>query len=114
MDPQSIQNAPMIFRVLWTSSIVSAFIDNIPFAAALIPVLTDLESQDGGAVYPLWWALAPGTGLGGNGMIIGSSANLVAIGLAQARGVKIGFMDFEDWNGHLTSHNWTGEPDTPR
>jgi Na+/H+ antiporter NhaD/arsenite permease-like protein len=80
--------------VLWISSLTSAFIDNIPFAAAFIPVLTDLGSQYGGSVYPLWWALATGTGLGGNGTIIGASANVIATGLAQARGVKITFMEF--------------------
>jgi Na+/H+ antiporter NhaD/arsenite permease-like protein len=83
-----------VSAVLWISSIVSAFIDNIPFAAALIPVLTDLGSQYGVGVHPLWWALAAGTGLGGNGTIIGSSANLIATGLAQARGVRIGFLEF--------------------
>jgi Na+/H+ antiporter NhaD/arsenite permease-like protein len=80
--------------VLWVSSFTSAFIDNIPFAAAFIPVLTDLGSQYGASVYPLWWSLAAGTGLGGNGTMIGASANVIATGLAQARGVKIGFVEF--------------------
>jgi Na+/H+ antiporter NhaD/arsenite permease-like protein len=81
--------------VLWVSSLTSAFIDNIPFAAAFIPVLTSLGTHYGQAsVYPLWWALSAGTGLGGNGTIIGSSANVIATGLAQARGVKIKFTEF--------------------
>jgi Na+/H+ antiporter NhaD/arsenite permease-like protein len=81
--------------VLWVSSLTSAFIDNIPFAAAFIPVLTSLGTHYGQAsVYPLWWALSAGTGLGGNGTIIGSSANVIATGLAQARGVKIKFLEF--------------------
>jgi Na+/H+ antiporter NhaD/arsenite permease-like protein len=81
--------------VLWVSSLTSAFIDNIPFAAAFIPVLTSLGTHYGQAsVYPLWWALSAGTGLGGNGTIIGSSANVIATGLAQARGVKIKFVEF--------------------
>lgn len=79
--------------ILWISSIGSAFIDNIPFAAALIPVLTDL-GRSGLNVYPLWWALSAGTGLGGNGTIIGASANVIATGIAQARGVKISFREF--------------------
>jgi Na+/H+ antiporter NhaD/arsenite permease-like protein len=79
--------------VLWVSSLTSAFIDNIPFAAAFIPVLSDLGSS-GANVYPLWWALAAGTGVGGNGTIIGASANVIAIGVAQARGVKISFTEF--------------------
>ena len=80
--------------VLWISSLISAFIDNIPFTASFIPVLTDLGSLSGVNVYPLWWALSAGAGLGGNGTIIGASANVIATGLAQARGVKITFMEF--------------------
>jgi Na+/H+ antiporter NhaD/arsenite permease-like protein len=82
-----------ITAILWISSLGSAFIDNIPFAAALIPVLTDL-SRSGVTVYPLWWALSAGTGLGGNGTIVGASANVIATGIAQARGVKITFIEF--------------------
>ena len=78
---------------LWISSIGSAFIDNIPFAAAFIPVLTEL-GRSGLNVYPLWWALSAGTGLGGNGTIIGASANVIATGIARARGVKISFAEF--------------------
>jgi len=80
--------------VLWISSLISAFIDNIPFTASFIPVLTDLGRLSGVNVYPLWWALSAGAGLGGNGTIIGASANVIATGLAQARGVKITFMEF--------------------
>ncbi len=83
-----------VTAVLWIFSLASAFINNIPFAAAFIPVLTDLGSRSGTAVYPLWWALSAGTGLGGNGTIIGASANVIATGLAQARGVKITFVEF--------------------
>jgi len=80
--------------VLWISSLISAVIDNIPFTASFIPVLTDLGRLSGVNVYPLWWALSAGAGLGGNGTIIGASANVIATGLAQARGVKITFMEF--------------------
>jgi Na+/H+ antiporter NhaD/arsenite permease-like protein len=79
--------------VLWISSFSSALIDNIPFSAAFIPVLGDL-GRSGVNVYPLWWALSAGTGLGGNGTIIGASANVIAAGIAQARGVKIAFVEF--------------------
>jgi Na+/H+ antiporter NhaD/arsenite permease-like protein len=82
-----------ITLVLWVSSLTSAFIDNIPFAAAFIPVLSEL-GRSGVNVYPLWWALAAGTGFGGNGTMIGASANVIAIGVAQARGVKISFAEF--------------------
>jgi Na+/H+ antiporter NhaD/arsenite permease-like protein len=83
-----------VSAVLWISSLTSAFIDNIPFTASFIPVLTDLGKLSEVSVYPLWWALSAGAGLGGNGTIIGASANVIATGLAQARGVKITFMDF--------------------
>jgi Na+/H+ antiporter NhaD/arsenite permease-like protein len=83
-----------VSTVLWISSLTSAFIDNIPFTASFIPVLTDLGNLSGVSVYPLWWALSAGAGLGGNGTIIGASANVIATGLAQARGVKITFMEF--------------------
>lgn len=83
-----------VSAVLWISSLASAFVDNIPFTAAFIPVLTDLGSHSAAAVYPLWWALSAGTGLGGNGTIIGASANVIATGMAQARGVKITFVEF--------------------
>jgi len=83
-----------VSAVLWISSLTSAFIDNIPFTASFIPVLTDLGKLSEVSVYPLWWALSAGAGLGGNGTIIGASANVIATGLAQARGVKITFMEF--------------------
>jgi len=83
-----------ISAILWVFSLISAFINNIPFAAAFIPVLKSLESGSGLNVYPFWWALAAGTGLGGNGTIIGASSNVIATGLAQARGVKITFAEF--------------------
>jgi len=88
-------NVPLgVSTVLWVSSLASAFIDNIPFTAAFIPVLVDLGNLSGANVYPLWWALSAGTGLGGNGTIIGASATVIATGLAQARGVKITFVEF--------------------
>jgi len=90
----SANKALGLTAILWIFSLTSAFINNIPFAAAFIPVLTDLGSRSGVAVYPFWWALAAGTGLGGNGTIIGASANVIATGLAQARGVKVTFMEF--------------------
>lgn len=80
--------------ILWVISLMSAFVNNIPFAAAFIPVLKSLEAGSGLNVYPFWWALAAGTGLGGNGTIIGASSNVIAIGLAKARGVRITFFEF--------------------
>ena len=73
--------------ILWSSAIVSAFIDNIPFVATMIPLIKDLAPAFGGeqAIMPLWWALSLGACLGGNGTLIGASANLVVAGLRRPR-----------------------------
>ena len=79
--------------LLWGGAIFSAFIDNIPFVATMIPVVQDL-----GATFPnlgpLWWSLALGACLGGNGSLVGASANLVVVGIAEKSGYKIRFLDF--------------------
>jgi Na+/H+ antiporter NhaD/arsenite permease-like protein len=79
---------------LWLISLTSALIMNIPFAAAFIPVLKDMGSNSGLNVHPFWWALAAGTGMGGNGTAIGASSNVIAIGIAKAKGVRITFFEF--------------------
>lgn len=68
--------------LLWVVAIASAFIDNIPITIALIPVILDLAST-GINPNPLWWALAFGAGFGGNGTIIGSTANVVVVSLSE-------------------------------
>lgn len=68
--------------VLWVGAIISAVINNIPFMAALIPMIQSMEA-DGVNVTPLWWALAVGVGLGGNGTHIGASANMVVLSLSE-------------------------------
>jgi Na+/H+ antiporter NhaD/arsenite permease-like protein len=68
--------------VLWLAAIASSLVDNIPITIAIIPVIQHLESQ-GVQVMPLWWALAFGAGFGGNGTIIGSTANVVAVQLTK-------------------------------
>jgi Na+/H+ antiporter NhaD/arsenite permease-like protein len=75
---------PMIFGVvlLWFSAGLSAFVDNVPITIALIPVLQGMEAH-GVDVQPLWWALAFGAGFGGNGTIIGSTANIVVASLSE-------------------------------
>lgn len=89
------------FLIIWMSAIASAFVDNIPFAVTMIPLITvlnqngDIASAYGGfAISPLWWALALGVGLGGNGTLIGSSAGVVASGLAEKAGHPISFNRF--------------------
>jgi Na+/H+ antiporter NhaD/arsenite permease-like protein len=82
--------------ILWSSAIVSAFIDNIPFVATMIPLIKNLAPAFGGeqAIMPLWWALSLGACLGGNGTLIGASANLVVAGLAERAGTHFRFLEY--------------------
>jgi Na+/H+ antiporter NhaD/arsenite permease-like protein len=89
------------FMIIWVSAIASAFVDNIPFAATMIPLISTLSQNEsisaafgGFAINPLWWALALGAGLGGNGTVIGSSAGIIAVGLAEKQGYTITFNRF--------------------
>ncbi|MCB1966665.1 MAG: anion permease, partial [Candidatus Accumulibacter sp.] len=68
--------------LLWGSALLSAAIDNIPFTAAMIPILLSMETQ-GLNVTPLWWCLAMGVGMGGNGTHIGSTANVFIVTLSE-------------------------------
>ncbi|WP_305856119.1 ArsB/NhaD family transporter [Balneatrix alpica] len=68
--------------LMWVAAILSAMIDNIPFTAAMIPILLGVEAQ-GVNVTPLWWALAIGVGMGGNGTHIGSTANVYIVTLSE-------------------------------
>jgi Na+/H+ antiporter NhaD and related arsenite permeases len=68
--------------LMWAAAILSAAIDNIPFTAAMIPILLGMEAQ-GVNVTPLWWALAAGAGLGGNGTHIGASANVFVVSISE-------------------------------
>lgn len=77
--------------ILWVSAIASAFIDNIPFVATMIPLILQMGEMSTIDVLPLWWALSLGACLGGNGTAIGASANVVAIGMAEREGYKITF-----------------------
>lgn len=82
--------------ILWVSAIASALIDNIPFVATMIPLIKGMAPSFGGpdALVPLWWALALGACLGGNGSLIGASANLIVAGFAQRAGHPIVFLVF--------------------
>lgn len=80
--------------ILWVSAIASAFIDNIPFVATMIPMIKDMGAISGMDLNPIWWALSLGACLGGNGTIIGASANVIAIGMAEEHGHKISFAKF--------------------
>lgn len=80
--------------ILWLSAIASAFIDNIPFVATMIPLIQSMGQLGGIDVGPLWWALSLGACLGGNGTLIGASANVVVAGIAEEKGFPISFIDF--------------------
>ncbi|MPN39284.1 putative transporter [bioreactor metagenome] len=76
--------------ILWISAIISSFLDNIPFVATLIPLILTMESQ-GMNVMPLWWATSLGACLGGNGTLIGASANVVLANIGEKHGYDISF-----------------------
>ncbi len=80
--------------ILWVSAFASAIVDNIPFVAAMIPLLKDVGAMSGMPMDPLWWSLALGACLGGNGSLIGASANVVVAGIAERHGLKITFWGF--------------------
>ncbi|MCT8976550.1 ArsB/NhaD family transporter [Clostridium sp. CX1] len=80
--------------ILWVSAIASAFVDNIPFVATMIPMIQDMGTISGMNLTPLWWALSLGACLGGNGTIIGASANVIATGMAADRGYRISFKNY--------------------
>lgn len=89
---------PTAMLILWLSGIASAFVDNIPFVATMIPLIKDMGQlmgiTDPTVLNVLWWALSLGACLGGNGTIIGASANVVVIGMAEKRGASITFMNY--------------------
>lgn len=84
----------MMLVILWASGIISAILDNIPFCATMIPVIQTIEATGEIDVIPLWWALSLGACLGGNGTLIGASANVVLCSIAGKNGHPISFMEF--------------------
>ena len=80
--------------ILWVAAIMSAFVDNIPFTATMLPIVAYLTKVIPGSENTLWWALAVGACFGGNGTIIGASANVVTMGIAESKGYRISFGGF--------------------
>ena len=80
--------------ILWMSAFASAFIDNIPFVATLIPLIQDMGQMGLSNLDPMWWSLALGACLGGNGTLIGASANVVVASMSAQRGRPISFLGF--------------------
>lgn len=94
----NVQNS--VYTILGVSAIFSAMVDNIPFVATMIPTLKAMEESLGGreAMMPLWWALSLGACLGGNGTLIGASANVIVAGIAAKEGRPISFTRFLIWS----------------
>jgi Na+/H+ antiporter NhaD/arsenite permease-like protein len=81
------------YAILWASAVLSAIVDNIPFVATMIPLIKSMAASYGGPdkIEPLWWCLSLGACLGGNGTLIGASANLTVAGIAERNGIRFGF-----------------------
>jgi Na+/H+ antiporter NhaD/arsenite permease-like protein len=84
------------YAILWASALLSAVVDNIPFVATMIPLVKSMAPAFGGAerIVPLWWCLSLGACLGGNGALIGASANLTVAGLAERNGIAFRFSTY--------------------
>ena len=79
--------------ILWVSALLSAILNNIPFVATMIPIIIALGAS-GMDVFPLWWALSLGVCLGGNGTLVGASANVVMTAISEREGYPISFRHF--------------------
>lgn len=90
IDATAGQPILMVIVILWLSAIVSSFLDNIPFVATLIPLIIAM-GKSGINISPLWWAVSLGACLGGNGTLIGASANIVLANIGARNGHKISF-----------------------
>lgn len=107
--------------ICWASGLLSALIDNIPFVAVAIPIIARLVPELAGDSLVLWWALSLGACLGGNGTIIGASANVTAVGLAERGGTRVSFREYAAFaapmtvgtlviaSGYLALHVYLGE-----
>lgn len=80
--------------VLWVAAILSSILDNVPFVATMIPLLQNMEQLTGVQAPVLWWALAAGACLGGNGTLIGASCNVIIGGMLEKRNHKINFLQY--------------------
>jgi len=83
-DPNNLLMTGLM--LMWAAAFLSAIVDNIPFTVTMIPIILGLESS-GVNIAPLWWALALGVGLGGNGSHIGATANIIAVSESEKSGM---------------------------
>jgi Na+/H+ antiporter NhaD/arsenite permease-like protein len=88
--------ATTALAILWASAVLSAIVDNIPFVATMIPLIKAMAPTFGGpeGLMPLWWSLSLGACFGGNGTLIGASANLTVAGIAERNGVPFRFLTY--------------------
>jgi len=87
--------ALLILIVLWSAGMLSMIVDNIPFVTVMIPIIFNMQEKiTDPHIGLLWWALVLGACLGGNGTIIGASANVIGVDLAKKSGVKITFLSY--------------------
>jgi Na+/H+ antiporter NhaD/arsenite permease-like protein len=84
------------YAILWASAVLSSIVDNIPFVATMIPLIKSMAPALGGPekIEPLWWCLSLGACLGGNGTLIGASANLTVAGIGDRNGVPFRFATY--------------------
>jgi len=96
LDLTHNQARPTSMAILWLSGVLSAFIDNVPFVATMIPLIKQIGTviTEPNLIDPIWWAMSLGTCLGGNGTLIGASSNVVAVGIAKKNGLNISFKEF--------------------
>ena len=90
--------------ILWSSAFLSAIFDNIPFVATMIPLIKSMAPAYGGPteIEPLWWCLALGACLGGNGTLIGAASNLAVAGIAERNGIRFGFVRYLAYGAPMT------------
>lgn len=93
MDATAGHAVMTMMILLWASALLSSVLDNIPFVATLIPLVLSL-GQSGIDITPLWWAISMGACLGGNGTLIGASANVVLSGISNKHGYPITFKEY--------------------
>jgi len=96
----------LAMAVMWFSAVASAVVDNIPYVAAMCPLVINLAEQLGLGVHspqmmPIWWSLALGACLGGNGTLVGASANVVVAGISRRAGHPIGFIQYLKYGAPL-------------
>jgi len=92
--------------LIWASGLLSAIVDNIPYVATMIPLVEHFGKVLGETtIEPLWWALSLGACLGGNGTLVGASANVIAAGIAKRSGFHISFLEFTKYGALITLFN---------